>query len=549
MDKLVLALLLVAAGLCAGPADAKCDPAKGWPPGKPCRDADQVGIRIGETDKSLQDAVDDEELGGIIAQAIHCAESATDPGDCTSVTVASDAASLDTCMQTAGDHVCYVDETITVTDPSETGAFDFVMDASAAIDLALVCKPGVALVLNQTNASVSKNIVEANLVANSTTNGARLTVSGCTIYQTVNGTPGGGSGTVEGLVFKTTSAALFVQNVIYRDTKVYVYSTGTSSMGCGVNPAAKTHVLYDDVTCYGPIGADLKQDCDGCDDVGTLARNSRFIGNDALANCRSAKIDEDINLTFEGVTFQACPLSVDTDAVSDGGSIRFVPGTGNLFQLIKHASNGSQAIAFGGTAGDAFELRSLTGEVTVYEGGTNEFVQFASSGVVLFDLDIIYARCPTYTQYLDVRALNAGSQLGYLRINATVPQGCTLPTLDQIIGGAGGEDAELDTKNTLGIVKVSNGTTGIANLLDNAATPTQVTLTNDSPQSGQVACGKYVAVADPDAPDVDDFDTGNEIAAYCGYRCKRVDLDDGTDVAACTTDLTGLADTVVVMMQ
>jgi len=55
-------LLLLALLLWAAPAHAKCETDAGWPPGKPCRDADQVGLREGETDKSLQAAFDSGDL-------------------------------------------------------------------------------------------------------------------------------------------------------------------------------------------------------------------------------------------------------------------------------------------------------------------------------------------------------------------------------------------------------------------------------------------------------------------------------------------------------
>jgi len=64
MGQLALALLLAAVAFAASPAHAKCDTASGWPPGKPCRDADQVGLRIGAADKSLQESVEDGDLVG-----------------------------------------------------------------------------------------------------------------------------------------------------------------------------------------------------------------------------------------------------------------------------------------------------------------------------------------------------------------------------------------------------------------------------------------------------------------------------------------------------
>jgi hypothetical protein len=61
--RLVTALAVLGFALSASEASAKCDPAAGWPSGKPCRDADQVGIRISGEDKSIQEAFDGGELG------------------------------------------------------------------------------------------------------------------------------------------------------------------------------------------------------------------------------------------------------------------------------------------------------------------------------------------------------------------------------------------------------------------------------------------------------------------------------------------------------
>jgi hypothetical protein len=63
MRSILAALVGVAVALGAAEANAKCDPAAGWPSGKPCRDADQVGIRISGEDKSIQEAFDGGELG------------------------------------------------------------------------------------------------------------------------------------------------------------------------------------------------------------------------------------------------------------------------------------------------------------------------------------------------------------------------------------------------------------------------------------------------------------------------------------------------------
>ena len=61
----LLALAAIAAALLVSDvALAKCDPAAGWPAGKPCRDADQVGLRVNGVDTSLQSAYDGGQLGG-----------------------------------------------------------------------------------------------------------------------------------------------------------------------------------------------------------------------------------------------------------------------------------------------------------------------------------------------------------------------------------------------------------------------------------------------------------------------------------------------------
>ncbi len=45
-------------------ANADCKTANGWPAGKQCQPAANVGVRIGPTDKSLQEAIDAGEIGG-----------------------------------------------------------------------------------------------------------------------------------------------------------------------------------------------------------------------------------------------------------------------------------------------------------------------------------------------------------------------------------------------------------------------------------------------------------------------------------------------------
>jgi lysophospholipase L1-like esterase len=60
MRNLIVSLFLSLATSLA--AQAACDPALGWPAGKACRDADNVGVRVSGQDVSLQESIDDGSL-------------------------------------------------------------------------------------------------------------------------------------------------------------------------------------------------------------------------------------------------------------------------------------------------------------------------------------------------------------------------------------------------------------------------------------------------------------------------------------------------------
>jgi hypothetical protein len=86
------------------------------------------------------------------------------------------------------------------------------------------------------------------------------------------------------------------------------------------------------------------------------------------------------------------------------------------------------------------------------------------------------------------------------------------------------------------------------NLMENAAAPVGLTLTDDSRNATQVTCSGsgQAIINNPDLPSATAFDTGNKAAAFCGRRCLDAYTVAGVDTS-CTADLSGLGRHVVLM--
>jgi len=450
-----------------------------------------------------------------VSNAVLCTITTLDPADCASRTEVATQPEAIACMALASDGICYGTRQMIVTDPPGTSAFPFVLDATAARDRRFVCKDASAsLVLNLTSANASKNIVEFHTFFDSSpsTVGSRTGLEGCTVYQTVNGVPGGGTGVVEGVVQKPTGETTTVRHrFVMRNNRISVYSTGSSTIGMGTNPASMTDSVYEGNKVFAAIGADFKQDCDGCDTVGILAINNDLFANPSGSNPRAFKSDGDAAIKFIGNRFIGL-LSMSGTATEDIGWIEFVRGTGNV---ILDTLTGSSAMDVPGASYTA----KVRGEIIVQEARpTAQF--FLGVAGLWADLDIRMMTCPTsFTEYFDVEGVDAPDTMPFVRMVWYLPEGCTLPTIAQMVSSR--SDDEFDDHSTKGLVKVGRGTaTGGATLAvlqgdaggANTA-PRDYDLVDDAPNSAEVDCDTGLVIS------AANFDLGDEAAGYCNKSC------------------------------
>lgn len=456
----------------------------------------------------------------LLADIAACSANFTQPDLCPSATFVDSQTALEDCFDNTGDPVCVLTRTIFIdaSDRDSNGATDheglLLTKADGDEDPKLVCAPGVQIQVNSdTTDSLELVHVKHGTVGAGDEN-SFPGIHGCTIVEYLDNKPGGNTRGVEGIVYKLGGSLLdYHQDFECSDNTLLMYSTGSSSIGCGVNPSAKVPVtarrnLFSGV----PIGFDTKTRCEGCEEEWSILEENIVFCNDSVANPRGFKHDNDNNLIFRNNTTHGCVFSFDApdSANQVSGTVIF---SGNSVADISGSTTSVMEFNNGTPTYNLIGRDNTFANIELNGAASSQFL--ISTGGLTADFEGAFLDCPGFQangngEWFDIRAVAGSEVLGDLRFVFDIPDDCTLPTTAKLVPTTAG----IDAANTRAFFQVGDRTA----ILDGAQTAVQtnqdVAAVNYTDDYGRTL---FVA-ASPST----DFDTGFEVAGHAKLSCLDV---------------------------
>lgn len=462
--------------------------------------------------------------GSQLEEVAACSANFTQPEGCPGATFTSDVATLESCLGGASDPVCVLTHSVTIQasnrdlDSAVEGIY--VLKDISNTDPKLVCAPGVQIRVNWPGAvSTQLNMVEFNpgtaggvAVADA---GSYPSVHGCTVIEYVGGVPGGGAGTVEGIVYKLgsdTDKYTTQQYFAVEDSSVFIYSTGSSSVAMGVNEDGMVPGRYVRNVMYGPIGVDAKLRCEGCDTQTGLIEDNTILCNSAVSVPRGVKVDNDANVIIRDNRFHGCLFNLDSSDAAGitAGRVQFDRN------LVADLNVGTAIFSVGDVQGTTVLVGSENVFTNIGLDGASSSQFILSTGGISGNLTGRFTDCPGFStaggEWFDIRSADGVDEfLGDLSIAIEIPIGCTLPTTAKMVPAA--TNTAFDTSNTRAFFKVRERTA----IINGAATTPRIDQDVSASDTNDYGYPLFVQ-----ASSAADFDTGWEIAGHAGFGCLNV---------------------------
>jgi len=453
--------------------------------------------------------------GTLLEEVAACSANFTKPEGCPGATFVTTQAAAESCFSGANDPICVLTETITIeaSDRDSSGATDleglYLAKADGDEDPKLVCAPEVEIRVNATTTTgvLALIHVEGGSIGSGDA-GSFPGVHGCSVVEYHNSSVGGSTRTTEGVVYKMTGSLLtYRQAFEVSDSEVYVYSTGSSSMGIGVNPVGYVDGFYRRNLIYSPLGIDAKIRCDGgCDDASVLVEDSIILVNETdTTSPRIIKVDDDANVIYQRNVSHGGAIGLDAtqSATYSAGVVQLYDST---FSDIT-------------TAAQFFQQANTTPTQTVIGRGltfsnvnpTTDF--WLTTGGLNADVEGRYLDCPTtFTEWLDIANIASPDVMGDVRLVIDLPDGCS--DSKTLLSSRG--LTEIDVEGTKAFVKVENRFIEVDGAQTDVDGPGVIT-GSTAKFTDEYGVPIFVA-ASPSTS----FDTGSEVAGHAGYQCLNV---------------------------